>query len=94
MNDFITIDMLATFSGLVLATGIITQFTKSIIKRKFEDYIVRLYVFIIAAILTFVFASNGYDMQGIILTIINSIIIAMASIGGYEILADPKARKQ
>ncbi len=93
MNDFMTLEVLATFAGLVLAVGIIVQFTKSIIKKKFDDVAVRIYTFIISLILTFIFACTGSGIENILLTIINSIIVAVASMGGYELLADPKALK-
>lgn len=93
MNEFMSLEVLATFTGLVTATTIIVQFTKSIIKKKFGDYMVRLYAFIVALILTFIFANNGAGAEGVLLTVINSIIISMASIGGYEIIADPLAEK-
>lgn len=93
MNDFMSLEMLATFAGLVTAVSIIVQFTKSIIKKKFGDRIVRLYAFMIALVLTFIFANCGSGVDGILLTIINSIIVAIASMGGYEIISDPKAKK-
>ena len=40
-----TPEVLTTFVGLVLATNIIVQFTKSIIKKQFGDEFVRLYAF-------------------------------------------------
>ena len=32
MNDFMSLELLATFAGLVAAVSLIVQFTKSIIK--------------------------------------------------------------
>lgn len=93
-NDFMTIEVLATFAGLVAAVSIIVQFTKSIVKKQFGDSAVRLYAFIIALILTFIFARAGTGIEGIVLTIINSILITVASSGTYEIIADPKAEKE
>lgn len=93
-NDFITMETLATFAGLVAAVSIIVQFTKSLIKNRFGDAAVRIYTFIIALILTFVFARNGQGVEGTILTVINSIIVAIAAMGGYEIIVDPKAEKK
>lgn len=93
-NDFMTVEILATFSGLVAAVAIIVQFTKSVVKKNFGDQWVRLYAFIIALILTFLFAPVGTGLQGIVLTIINSMLICMAAIGGYEVVADPKAEKE
>lgn len=93
-NDFITMETLATFAGLVAAVSIIVQFTKSLIKNRFGDAAVRIYTFIIALILTFIFAKSGTGIEGIVLTVLNSIIIALTAMGGYEALADPLAEKK
>ena len=93
VNDFLTTEMLATFVGLVLATTLIVQFTKDIVKNKFSDVYVRVYTLCISLILTFVFARAGTGLEDVILTIINSIIVSMASMGGYELISDPKAEK-
>ncbi len=92
-NEFMTMELLATFAGLVAAVSIIVQFTKSIIKKNFGDGAVRLYAFIIALVLTFIFAKSGQGIEGIVLTIINAILISIAAMGGYEVIADPKAEK-
>ena len=92
-NDFMTLDVLTTFAGLTATTMLIVQFTKFLIKNKFGDSYVRLYSFLIALILTFVFARQGENTQGIIMTIINAIMITVAAAGGYEMLTDPLARK-
>lgn len=91
-DDFMTLDVLTTFAGLTAAVIVIVQFTKSMVKRRFGDHLVRLYTFIVALILTFLFARNGLNIQDIVLTIINAMYITIASMGGYEILADPMAQ--
>lgn len=92
-NDFMSMEILTTFAGLTGAVMLIVQFTKSIVKNKLGDSFVRLYSFLIALILTFVFARQGNQVQDIILSIINSIMITMASMGGYEMITDPMAKK-
>lgn len=92
-ENFMTTEMLGTFTGLVAAVSIIVQFTKSIVKKNFGDQAVRLYAFIIALILTFIFAKVGQGIEGIVLTIINAILISITSFGAYEIIIDPKAEK-
>ena len=92
-NDFMTIEVLATFAGLVAAASIIVQFTKSIVKKQFGDSAVRLYAFIVSLTLTFIFAKAGQGIEGIVLTIINAILVSIAAMGGYEVVADPKAEK-
>jgi len=93
MNDFMTPETLATFAGLTAAVAIIVQFTKSLVKKQFGDYAVRIYAFIISLVLTFIFAPVGYDVQGIALTIVNAILVTLAAMGGYEVIVDPKAEK-
>lgn len=92
-NDFMSLDILTTFAGLTATTMLIVQFTKSLVKRRFGDSYVRLYSLLIALILTFIFARQGENAQGIIMTIINAIMITIAATGGYEMLTDPMARK-
>ncbi len=93
-NNFMTSEMLTTFVGLVAAVSIIVQFTKGIVKKNLGDGWVRIYAFIIALILTFLFARCGTGVKGIILTIINAILISIASMGAYESIVDPKAQKK
>lgn len=93
-NEFMSAEMLATFAGLVAAVSVIVQFTKSIVKKQFGDSAVRVYAFVISLILTFIFAKSGTGIEGTVLTIINALLISIASMGGYEVIADPKAEKQ
>ncbi len=93
MNEFMSIEILSTFAGLVLAVGILVQFTKSVIKKSLGDEFVRLYAFIIALILTYVFIREGNSIQDLILVLINAVLVTLSTIGGYEIITDPKAKK-
>lgn len=90
-KDFMDADMLATFGGLITAVIVIVQFTKPLVKKKFNDSVVRIYTFIIALILTFIFHREGFGLSGILLTIINAFMITITSLGGYQVLSDPKA---
>lgn len=92
-NDLISAEILTTFVGLVGVTSVIVQFTKWIIKKQLGDSYVRLYAFIIALILSFVFVRNTNGLEGIILTIINAVLVAIAAMGGYEMIRDPRAMK-
>ncbi|CAK7064679.1 hypothetical protein ACF3M2_18560 [Tissierella carlieri] len=87
------LDILINFAGLVAAVSLIVQFTKSIVKKKFGDFMVRIYTLAISLILTFIFARSGGGIEGITLTIINSILITITSMGAYEMIVDPKAEK-
>lgn len=93
INDFLTTDILTSFWGLIVGTVLFVQFTKPIIKNKFNDIAVRIYTFLVALILTFTFARQGNDIQGIVLTILNSITVSIGAMGSYEIIVDPYAEK-
>lgn len=92
-NDFMNAEILTTFVGLSTAVTVIVQFTKSIVKKRFGDSVVRMYAFIIALVLTLVFARETSGIQGILMSIINAFMITIASMGGYEIISDPMAQK-
>lgn len=89
-----TIDMLTTFTGLTGAVMLIVQFSKSLVKNKFGDAYVRLYSFIIALILIFIFQRTGNSPQDIALVVINAIIVTVTSAGGYDMITDPKATRK
>lgn len=93
-DDFMTVDVLSTFVGLSMAVMLIVQFTKALVKKRFGDKFVRLYAFIIALILTFIFAKQGDGLQGILLTIINAMVITITSFGGYEVISNPSVQKK
>lgn len=93
-DEFMTGEMLTTFVGLSTALTVIVQFTKAMVKKRFNDHAVRLYAFIVALVLTFVFAGDIDGVQGIVLTILNAMLITATSMGGYEILSDPLAQKR
>lgn len=100
-NDFITIEHLTTFSGMVLALGLIVQFTKSIVKKMFSDQAVRIYAFIWAIILVLaMYWSKGlFNVEGkdifitSLLILINAITVTLTAMGGYEAVTDPRATK-
>lgn len=92
-DEFMSADTLKTFVGLTTAVTVVVQFTKPIVKRAFGDSMVRVYAFIVALIFTFAFARDVSGIQGIILSIVNAMMVAVASMGGYEIIADPMAQK-
>lgn len=93
-EDFMTMEVMTTFVGITTAVMLIVQFTKSIVKKRFGDGFVRLYTFLIALLLTFVFAKQGNSFQGIILTVVNAMMITIASTGGYHMVSDPLAQKR
>lgn len=92
-ENSMTTDMITSFGGLTTAVIVIVQFTKFIVKKKLGDHFVRPYAFCVALVLTFIFGRQGRGLEGIFLNILNSMMITIASMGGYELLADPLAKR-
>lgn len=92
-NEFMSMEGLTSFGGLTTAVIVIVQFTKPLLKRRFGDYIVRPYSFLISLILILCFSKEDLSIRGIIIMIINSMMVTITSMGGYEMIADPMARK-
>ena len=101
LNEFVTTEYLGTFAGMVVVLGLIVQFTKSVVKKVFEEYVVRIYTFAWAVVLVLLsylqqglFEAAGREIVMLLfLALINAIIVTLAALGGYEVLADPKAEK-
>ncbi len=95
LQEFITIDYLATFAGMVAVTALIVQFTKSVVKSKLPDWSVRLYALAWSwALQGFVcFVQGRLTLEHIGLAVLNGVLVALAAAGAYEVLADPKAEK-
>ena len=93
MNEFVAAEFLGTFAGLVTGTGIVVQVLKYILSDYITDVMVRPIVFVIATLLTFIFIGDLSDVQGIVLTILNSLLITLSASGAYEYITDPKAKK-
>src|SRR5699024_5413983 len=92
-EDFMTIDMLTTFAGITTAVIVIVQVSILLVKKRFGYHFVRLYSFLISLILIGVFTNDNFNIQEIIHMIINSTMVTIASIGGYEMLVDPMPQK-
>lgn len=102
LGEFVTIDYLATFAGMVLVLGLIVQFTKGLVKQTFCDQYVRAYTFgwAIVLVMLMYWHQGLFDAAGreiamvILLAVVNAIIVTLAALGGYEVLSDPGATKQ
>lgn len=89
-----TPETLTTFIGLVAATSLIVQFTKPLIKKWLPDVFVRIYVFVIALILTLVFGNGDFTIQSVVLKIVNAMLITTSAMGGYEALSNPLSQNK
>jgi len=87
MNEFFTWQLLATFSGATLATGIITQFIKEWpvfknIRTQIISYIIAL--IIIAGANSALGSLTGAAEWGIVP--LNALLVSIASNGGFDVV--------
>jgi uncharacterized membrane protein YqhA len=95
MENFITVDYLSTFGGMVTIVVLITQFTKELVD-KFAKGLPTKYVVFIYSLLTiigFEVTSNIFDISKIFITIINAMLLTMTAMGGYECAIRPVEKK-
>ncbi|MBP5212528.1 MAG: hypothetical protein J6Z30_06700 [Pyramidobacter sp.] len=84
MNDFFTWSLLATYSGAILATTLITQFAKGIpfidrVPTRFTSWIIAVVVLILAQLFT-----QQLTWSSAALTLINAVVVSLASNGTYD----------
>lgn len=83
MNDFFNWDILTTYSGVILAVTIATQFLKEIGLNKISPRIVSYIMSVVIMMLALVFTGT-FSWSAFALTFINAIVIALASNGTYD----------
>lgn len=87
MNEYFTWELLGSYTGAILAVALITQFIKNLgfIKRiptRVTSYVVALIIMILALIFT-----GNFTWGGAVLTIINAVVVSLASNGTRDALA-------
>jgi len=85
MNDFFNYKILGTFAGTITATSLIVEFIKDIgvlkkIPTRYLVLTISLFLVTITAI-----ATNEFTLKNIPLYLLNSILVATSSIGGWHI---------
>jgi hypothetical protein len=87
MNEYFTWELLASYTGAILAVALITQFIKNLgfikkIPTRVTSYVVALIIMILALIFT-----GNFTWGGAVLTIINAVVVSLASNGTRDALA-------
>ena len=86
-DSFFTWEQLATYGGATVATMLFVQFTKEL--PGIKTLPTRLWAFIVAAVLMIlatVFTAAEVTPAVILITVVNAVIVAMASCGEYDTL--------
>lgn len=87
MNEFISIDILATIGGCSLIITLLTQIFKKYIPEKIDTKWLALVFSIIVGVLRIVYVGQ-FDFAGIVSGILNIFVLLGTSIGLYEVGKD------
>jgi hypothetical protein len=95
MDNFITLNYLGSFVGMVAVVVLLTQFTKDLVDKVAKWLPTKYVVFIYALIVIFGYQlmSNTFDNTKLLLTILNAVLLTMTAQGGYEWLYKPIEQK-
>lgn len=87
MNEFISIDILATIGGCSLIITLLTQIFKKYLPDKIDTKWLALIFSIIVGVLRIVYVGQ-FDFAGIVSGILNIFVLLGTSVGIYEVGKD------
>ena len=95
MAEFVTVETLSTLAGMAGVVGLIVQYTKSIVKKRFPDWGVRVYALVLSWLTSayYAYLTNSLTPENAGLVVFNGFVVAVTAIGGHKIITDPKADK-
>ncbi len=85
MDTFFTWEYLATFAGCVLATGILTEFTKKVCYKvpvQLISYFFALVILVVSQLAT----GTLTNWSTVVLDVLNAVVVSLAANGGYDAL--------
>ncbi|MFU0828485.1 MAG: DUF2231 domain-containing protein [Lachnoclostridium sp.] len=95
MNNFMNWEFLSTMAGAVAATTLIVQFLKIPLDKVWKIHTRYVVYFIAFFLLFFVEYFTGHiTLERTVLNMLNAIIVAMASMGAYEVTFKQVENKQ
>ena len=89
MQEYFTWEMLATYTGAILAVSLITQFVKNIRFIRRIPTRITAYVAAVLVMIAALFFTGKLTIANVGLTIINAVIVALAANGTHDALSEP-----
>jgi hypothetical protein len=96
LDNFVTLDYLGTFAGMVAVIVLITQFTKELVDKISGNLSTKYLVFIYSMIVLtgYQVMTGTFELSKVLLTIINAMLLTMTAQGGYEWIFKPIEQKR
>ena len=101
MNDFVNIDYVLSFPGMIFICWLFVQAFKNLIDRTIPDnetmWVVLIVAIILVAVKTLVQAKEILTFQSILISIllwiINSVVVWFATLKAHELIVEPITKK-
>jgi len=92
MEEFITMNYLATYAGTVFTVNLLVQFTKELIDKYIAKIHTRWVVFLYAEIVMFgvAYFQKTLNAENVFLLVLNGVLVAMTAMGSYALAAERK----
>lgn len=93
-NDFVSMDYILTFTGMVVVVNLLTQFTKNLFDKIFKNrtkYVVYGYSFLLCALAGAwqgKFTTNREIVETCVIWLINSIVVWFTAMKAYETITE------
>jgi hypothetical protein len=96
LDNFVTLDYLGTFAGMVAVIVLITQFTKDLVDKISGKIATKYLVFTYSMIVLVAYQvmTGTFELSKVLLTIINAMLLTMTAQGGYEWVFKPIEQKR
>lgn len=91
MNEFFTWELLATYAGAALATGILTQFLKGVFKMLPTQVLA--YIVALLVLLAALFFTGALTVSSAALSLLNAVLVATATSGTVDLAKRLKGGK-
>ncbi len=87
LEDFITIELLESYPGMVIMVALLTQFTKNIVDsfcKTRTKFIVYIYALALSFFISYTKGFPGDLVTLIVMDVLNSVIVALAAMKAFE----------
>lgn len=90
LDNFVSMEFILSFAGMVIVVGLLTQFTKSLVdtlganRTKYVVYGWSFFLCVLAAFFTGNFSTHEAVVETLIIWLINSIVVWFTAMKGYE----------
>lgn len=87
MSNFLTMEYISTFMGLIFVTSMMVQFLKDLpyiklVSTRYVTFFIALFNIIVCSVIL-----GNFTLAGLYLMVLNSMLVTFSATGGYDFVA-------